>query len=163
MEKRKIAVQVVMAEAGGGATDIRINGNTLYNRVIVAGGGGGRGYTIESTGGYGGGSTGGASIQNNATNGGTGGTLTQGGTCTKVYGGAIGSNGAFGTGGDGGYSTIGAGGGGGRWWLVWRRPEEMLVTEIHAKVAVEDQVGYLPKQIVMQDIPLQVIREESGS
>ena len=27
---------------GGGATDIRINGNTLYDRVIVAGGGGGR-------------------------------------------------------------------------------------------------------------------------
>ena len=27
------------AQAGGGATDIRVNGNTLYDRVIVAGGG----------------------------------------------------------------------------------------------------------------------------
>lgn len=35
---------------GGGATDIRINGTDLYNRVIAAGGGGGGGW-------YGGGST----------------------------------------------------------------------------------------------------------
>jgi hypothetical protein len=47
--------------AGGGATDIRVNGTALTDRVIVAGGGGGGGNaqsaTVTSNGGAGGGST----------------------------------------------------------------------------------------------------------
>ena len=42
---------------GGGATDIRINGRSLYNRVIVAGGGGGASQYFP--GGFGGGEKGG--------------------------------------------------------------------------------------------------------
>ena len=47
---------------GGGASDIRINGTELVNRVIVAGGGGSNGssQTGTNTGGHGGGLTGGA-------------------------------------------------------------------------------------------------------
>lgn len=41
---------------GGGATDIRINGTTLYDRVIVAGGGGGA--NTAANGGNGGGTSG---------------------------------------------------------------------------------------------------------
>lgn len=37
-------VNTVLYSAGGGATDIRFNGNTLYHRAIVAAGGGGTGY-----------------------------------------------------------------------------------------------------------------------
>ena len=46
------------AGSGGGATDIRMHGNTLYNRVIVAGGGGGS--TQDPGGFYKGGSGGGS-------------------------------------------------------------------------------------------------------
>ena len=46
---------------GGGASDIRYGGDSLYNRVIVAGGGGSVGSTSNS-GGYGGGLTGGNAI-----------------------------------------------------------------------------------------------------
>lgn len=94
---------------GGGASDIRIGGQGLANRVIVAGGGGGCGW-YYAAGGAGGGLTGGA-----GTNHGSGGA-------TQAAGGAVGSSGAscvksagtLGQGGDGsGYSAGGGGGGGG--------------------------------------------------
>ena len=49
------------ANGGGGASDIRINEDSLYSRVIVAGGGGGGGEDAGDTPGYGGGTSGGAS------------------------------------------------------------------------------------------------------
>jgi hypothetical protein len=45
--------------SGGGATDIRLKVDSLYSRVIVAGGGGGTGDGTYDTGGYGGGLNGG--------------------------------------------------------------------------------------------------------
>ncbi len=45
----------------GGASDVRINGTGLGNRIIVAGGGGGTGNLGNSSGGPGGGTTGGTS------------------------------------------------------------------------------------------------------
>lgn len=43
--------------SGGGATDIRLNGDSIYNRIIVAGGGGGAAITnsYNNEGGHGGG------------------------------------------------------------------------------------------------------------
>ena len=49
------------ANGGGGASDIRINEDSLYSRVIVAGGGGGGGEDSGDNPGYGGGTSGGAS------------------------------------------------------------------------------------------------------
>ena len=40
---------VSSGRGGGGATDIRVNGTTLYDRIIVAGGGGGAGVSYGST------------------------------------------------------------------------------------------------------------------
>ena len=91
---------------GGGATDIRIKGNSLYNRVIVAGGGGSVGAPGNS-GGYGGGLTGGSGNGSYGTLG-TGGTQTQAGT------GNI--SGSFGQGGNGVYANSGFGGAGGGGW-----------------------------------------------
>lgn len=119
---------------GGGASDIRINQDSLYARIIVAGAGGGRGYTTESTGGIGGGTTGGSSIYKSVENGGTGGTQIAGGSCTSTYTGTKGENGSLGLGGTGGTSSSGAGGGGGRWWLVWWPEAEIPETEILVKV-----------------------------
>ena len=56
-----------LGSAGGGASDMRISSDSLYSRVIVAGGGGGAGYGSQSgtkenpeiSGGYGGGINGG--------------------------------------------------------------------------------------------------------
>lgn len=70
--------------SGGGASDIRVGGTALSNRVIIAGGGGGGG--ASSAGGYGGGATGGA-----GGNGATGGTQTAGGSGTNA--GALGQGG----------------------------------------------------------------------
>ena len=83
---------------GGGATDIRLNGTTLNNRIIVAGGGGGSSGTGEK-----GGNGGGLIGANGADYPGTGGSQTAGGTGI--------ANGALGIGGDGG-TYSGAGGGG---------------------------------------------------
>ena len=94
---------------GGGASDIRVGGNALANRIIVAGGGGGCGWSYAA-GGHGGGLTG-----NNGTN-----SPNSGGT--QLAGGALGNNGgpcgvtagSLGQGGDGsGWSAGGGGGGGG--------------------------------------------------
>ncbi|MFC4302838.1 glycine rich domain-containing protein [Cohnella boryungensis] len=92
---------------GGGASDIRIDGTFLTNRVIVAGGGGGNGCT-EDVGGNGGGLTGSAGTGSNYLSPGGGGTQTAGG----YSGGGYSTAGSLGQGGNvtGGY---GAGGGGG--------------------------------------------------
>jgi hypothetical protein len=99
---------------GGGASDIRIGGNALANRAIVAGGGGGAGYYWNWTndhGGNGGGLTGEAGKTNNnynATYCGQGGTQAAGGAGASGWGAPAGS---LGTG--GGSAYYGASGGGG--------------------------------------------------
>lgn len=114
------------AGSGGGASDIRIGADTLYHRVIVAGGGGGaQGRTSTSykaSGGAGGGIKGqtggyyGTNVQESA-NGGAPGTQTAAGTVgNSTYGNTAG---AFGTGGNGKYRSTsyrGCGGGGGGWY-----------------------------------------------
>ena len=97
--------------AGGGATDIRIGGTALTDRVLVAGGGGGGGFGSLAGGGGGGGLTGGDA----ALNGGKGGSQSTGGdpSLSLVEGGALGiggSGGTYGGGGGGGYYGGGAGG-----------------------------------------------------
>jgi len=109
---------IYSAGAGGGATDIRIGGTSLNDRIMVAGAGGGSGaFSANSYGGAGGdliGVTGGhhsSSFQG----GGTGGYQQYGGTLGN--GTVAGTIGTFGTGGNGGYEESyahgsGAGGGG---------------------------------------------------
>ncbi len=103
---------------GGGASDIRQDGDRLENRVVVAGGGGGYGglntYTFrpDGAGGKGGGSTGGSGIGGfeypyNGSGGGTGGTQTYGGR-----GGSSGE-GSMGNGNPGDPGSLGEGGAGG--------------------------------------------------
>lgn len=96
---------------GGGGTDIRIESDSLYARIIVAGGGGasGNGSIGDSIGGNGGGETG---------EDGTGiGTCGTGGTQTAAgeYTGSSSDNDPadFGKGGGGPNGTVGCGGGGG--------------------------------------------------
>ena len=89
-------------QGGGGASDIRINEDSLYSRVIVAGGGGGA-ASEDGTAKYGGGTSGGSAQS------GYGGSQTSAGT-----------NGSFGTGGSattsGNNYKYGSGGGGGGWY-----------------------------------------------
>ena len=92
--------------AGGGASDIRIGTDSLYARVIVAGGGGG-GASGYGYGGYGGGETGGQGYVSSYPS--TGGTQTAGGKNSQSPSAA----GSFGQGGTGGASyNMGSGGGG---------------------------------------------------
>lgn len=124
---------------GGGATDIRINTNSLTNRIIVAGGGGGGNHATSSTGGYGGGPAGGdggtqVSYCVSAPGGGgkdyTGGiggtNASSCGTSGSGSAGLLGSGGVggigynsgtfgSGSGGGGGYYGGGGGGGGGNY------------------------------------------------
>ncbi len=129
--------------SGGGASDIRVGGNTLASRVIVAGGGGGGGGPATSwncgVGGTGGGATGGNGTGSSSNlgiglggtqsagggtgNGGCGngisaaGTLGQGGAAVNASswtaGGAGGGGGGYYGGGAGSYCGDGGGGGGG--------------------------------------------------
>ena len=112
--------------AGGGATDIRIGGTALSNRVIVAGGGGGAAQpggagsypsgvqgtpatyeTYNGQGGFGGSQTAGGT-------GGTGSNSGNGVSGTSGNGGAGGNdNNTYGQGGGGGGGYYGGGGGGG--------------------------------------------------
>ncbi|MDD3392675.1 MAG: glycine rich domain-containing protein, partial [Bacilli bacterium] len=101
-------------KGGGGATDIRIYGTALENRIIVAGGGGGADY--YSSGGAGGGVNGVAAenyeISGDDTdyyNGGGGGTQTAGGWGRFGLG-------IFGKGGDSSSSSASVPGGGGGWY-----------------------------------------------
>ncbi len=80
--------------SGGGASDVRLGGSGLANRIVVAGGGGGCDDYNSSAGGAGGGSTGasGATVAS-STAVGTGGSQSAGGT------GGAGGSGALGLGG----------------------------------------------------------------
>lgn len=106
---------------GGGATDIRIDGTSLYKRALVAGGGGGRGdYTPPDatdaedwSGGNGGGPEGTDGLSTKAT--GQGASQTAGGL-GGVGNTTTGYPGEFGKGGDGGKGSIHAGAGGGGGW-----------------------------------------------
>jgi hypothetical protein len=96
--------------SGGGGTDIRLISNSLYSRIIVAGGGGGAGDYSAEHGGYGGGlngkdgdndeSAGRGASQDSETIGCVGGSTS----C---------ANGIFGYGGN---ATSSGGGGGGGWF-----------------------------------------------
>lgn len=100
------------AMSGGGATDVRIGGTSLSDRVIVAGGGGGAMYytgaSAGADGGAGGGLVGGsgnsrpnASLDASLIHVATGGTQTAGGTKASYNGTANGNDGALGVGGNG--------------------------------------------------------------
>jgi PKD repeat protein len=107
-----------MQGGGGGASDIRMNGTSLNDRVVVAGGGGGGGIACNSTnherGGMGGGLVGEDGYRCNSPGqqnceGGTGGTQSSAGNA-PCYGGTSGS---FGSGGNASSSNCGSGHGGG--------------------------------------------------
>ena len=114
------------AASGGGASDIRISGNSLSNRVIVAGGGGGgkfyAGYGTQG-GGFGGG-TSGVTGTSSTDSGWTLSSSANGAGGTQFGGGSGGSNGGVagsGTAGQGGRGvlnpgTYGASGGGGGYY-----------------------------------------------
>lgn len=97
------------ASSGGGASDIRVGGANLTDRVIVAGGGGGCGF-YNTNGGNGGGTNGVAGVTHpsSGSTGGGGGTQSAGGTAGTQNG----TSGTLGNGGTGGL-TYGGGGGGG--------------------------------------------------
>ena len=106
---------------GGGASDIRINEDSLLARVIVAGGGGSDGATTK-TGMYGGGTSGGAATQSYGSYG-YGGTQTGFTTTVTALTTQPTTNsssnypGGFGFGGFGVYQSSGyAGAGGGGWY-----------------------------------------------
>ena len=104
--------------SGGGATDFRIGSNTLYYRVIVAGGGGGAGYLYNANKNLGGAGGGTAGLN------GTGDSMGAGGGGSQSSGGAMDSSGQTskyfaGTFGSGAVSygwSIGGGAGGGGWY-----------------------------------------------
>jgi hypothetical protein len=98
------------ARSGGGATDIRINTNSLLSRVNVAGGGGGNGNCCSEHGGYGGGTNGGNGL--NDGDAGVGGS--QDISSSSCVGGS--SNCPKGNFGFGGNATVTYNGGGGGGW-----------------------------------------------
>ncbi len=116
-------------KGGGGASDIRLGTDSLYARVIVAGGGGSDGATSKK-GMYGGGTSGGSSSESYTANSnycGKGGTQTYSGystsyTITTQTTSGLNSNttanyaGGFGFGGGGVYLSSGYGGAGGGGW-----------------------------------------------
>lgn len=93
----KVNATIDPACSGGGASDVRIGGTSLDNRIIVAGGGGGGGMDGES-GGYGGGIIGGDGANN----------PESGATQTSGYSKGQGQHGNYP---DNGYGGPGAGGG----------------------------------------------------
>jgi hypothetical protein len=99
---------------GGGATDIRVGGTALSDRVIVAGGGAGGGR--DGTTGVGGGNSGTSSTDFSSGKGGSGGSQVSGGTAYITSRGA--TNGSLGLGGAGstGFYSAGGGGGGGGYY-----------------------------------------------
>ena len=108
-------------KGGGGASDMRIGQDSLYARVIVAGGGGSDGAS-NKTGMYGGGTTGGSTTENYGT-GGYGGTQTgvsssswQTTTHSTSTTSQSGAYAGFGFGGNGIYRSNGYGGAGGGGW-----------------------------------------------
>jgi hypothetical protein len=120
---------------GGGASDVRLGGTSLADRIVVAGGGGGEGGGGENfiglglvAGGGGGGPSGegGSGVLTNGVIfwelGGTPGSATEAGTGGWLFDLKRGGDGAFGVGGDGASQTLlpppcfGGGGGGGGWY-----------------------------------------------
>lgn len=104
---------------GGGATDVRIGQNSLYSRVIVAGGGGGAGVTSANANpcGCGGGEYGGDGYNNNTTGSYTTGQNRSGGSASQTAGGITWNTGAQATFGQGGNASgYSCGGGGGGWY-----------------------------------------------
>ena len=107
---------------GGGATDIRLNGTTLGDRIIVAGAGGGGAYgtntSSEVAGGNGGGLTGTQGTYYSSYTGRRGGAGTQDAGGAAGTGGSAGSGnaGTFGIGGDSNSGAASGGGGGGGWY-----------------------------------------------
>lgn len=104
---------------GGGATDVRIGQNSLYSRVIVAGGGGGAGVTSANANpcGCGGGEYGGDGYCNNTTGSYTTGQNRSGGSASQTAGGITWSTGTQATFGQGGNASgYSCGGGGGGWY-----------------------------------------------
>lgn len=104
---------------GGGATDVRIGQNSLYSRVIVAGGGGGAGVTSANANpcGCGGGEYGGDGYYNNTTGSYTTGQNRSGGGASQTAGGITWSTGTQATFGQGGNASgYSCGGGGGGWY-----------------------------------------------
>lgn len=104
---------------GGGATDVRIGQNSLYSRVIVAGGGGGAGVTSANANpcGCGGGEYGGDGSYNNTTGSYTTGQNRSGGSASQTAGGITWSTGTQATFGQGGNASgYSCGGGGGGWY-----------------------------------------------
>jgi len=104
--------------SGGGASDIRIGGTALANRVIIAAGGGGSGFNYLSGGDHGG--HGGGLVGDNGHSGGglpdppgEGGTQITGGTGGLWVGYLAGTDGILGLGGNAGGDGAGGGGGGG--------------------------------------------------
>ena len=91
---------------GGGATDIRIGGTALSNRVIVAGGGGG-----PANGSGAGGDGGGLVGQSGTNGGGGGGSQTTGGARASGHSSYLGGSGVLGQGGAGSANSGGGGGG----------------------------------------------------
>lgn len=113
---------------GGGATDIRMGGITLNDRIIVAGGGGGGGNAgctsntiVGGAGGFGGGGNGSNGVTSIGGGPGQGGSGTTAGAAgAGCLLGLAGTNGSVGIGGNGGLgqssvcsSTVSGGGGGG--------------------------------------------------
>ena len=104
---------------GGGATDVRIGQNSLYSRVIVAGGGGGAGVISANANpcGCGGGEYGGDGYYNNTTGSYTTGQNRCGGSASQTAGGITWSTGTQATFGQGGNASgYSCGGGGGGWY-----------------------------------------------
>ena len=104
---------------GGGATDVRIGQNSLYSRVIVAGGGGGAGVTSANANpcGCGGGEYGGDGYYNDTSGSYTAGQNRCGGSASQTAGGITWSTGTQATFGQGGNASgYSCGGGGGGWY-----------------------------------------------
>ncbi|MDB4130210.1 BspA family leucine-rich repeat surface protein [Amylibacter sp.] len=103
--------------SGGGASDIRVNGTNLTDRIVVGAGGGGTqgtgGYTVSLGGGNGGGLTGSPGKNGGGNPAAGGGTQSSGGTSTS-YGSPYKSfiPGTFGLGADGSDDNTAGGGGG---------------------------------------------------
>ena len=112
---------VINGRGGGGGTDIRVNGGTLYDRIIVAGGGGGAGisYGSANPAGCGGGAYGGDGYYNYVSGSYVTGANRSGGGATPTQGGIswnsiTSTRGTFGQGGDA--YNYSCGGGGGGWY-----------------------------------------------
>lgn len=110
---------ISFGRGGGGATDVRIGQNSLYSRVIVAGGGGGAGVTSANANpcGCGGGEYGGDGYYNDTTGSYTIGQNRCGGSASQTAGGKTWNTSTQATFGQGGNASgYSCGGGGGGWY-----------------------------------------------